>query len=292
MILNYNIDLSKYQLILCNPLKYSDNFTFIPIKIYNNGLYKCIFQTPLLFTPFGIQKTQNNKNIIDLSFHNKKNDKSLCIFLNKLKSIYKTIHKIIDKKFHKKYEINSFIKETEFEECIRFKVSSSMLIYDEYKNNLNEINKFTYGNFIIYLDGLWLNNNSIWFQWYLLQAKIKIPLHLKEYSFIDEIEKKEDNKYDKMIKMGVPKQAVERQKLLDGFIPKKSKISNIPPPPPLMISNSSKEIPKITANDLKSVVLKKGKTIHKKKNNNKDNQFEPPTLEELQSTLSKLKSIK
>lgn len=284
MILNYDIDLSQYQLTLCNPLKYSDNFTFIPIKIYNNRLHKCIFQTPLLFTPFGIQKTQNDKNIIDLSFQNKNNDKSLCIFLNKLKSIYKTIHK----KLSKKYEINSFIKITDYEECIRLKVSSSILIYDEYKNSLNEINKFTYGNFIIHLDGLWLNDNSIWFQWYLLQAKIKIPLYLKEYSFIDEIEKeKKTNKYDKMIKMGVPKQAVERQKLLDGFIP-------VPPPPPLHIFNKSSiinEIPKITANDLKSVVLKKGKIIHKKKIN-KNNQFEPPTLEELQSTLSKLKSIK
>ena len=165
-----------------------------------------------------------------------------------------------------------------------------MLIYDEHKNKLNEINKFTYGNFIIHLDGLWLNNNSIWFQWYLLQAKIKIPLHLKEYSFIDEIEKKEINKYDKMIKMGVPLQAVERQKLLDGSIISVSHIP--PPPPPLMISNSpKKEIPKITANDLKSVLLKKGKTIHKKIKN-KENHFEPPTLEELQSTLSKLKSIK
>jgi hypothetical protein len=289
MILNYNIDLSKYQLILCNPLKYSESFTFIPIKIYNKGLHKCIFQTPLLFTPFGIQKTHNDKNIIDLSFQNKKNDKSLCIFLNKLKSIYKTIYK----KLNTKYEINSFIKETEFEECIRFKVSSSILIYDEYKNILNEINKFTYGNFIIHLDGLWLNNNSIWFQWYLLQAKIKIPLYLKEYSFIDEIENKEKiknetNKYDKMIKMGVPKQAVERQKLLDGFIP-------IPPPPPLSLLNKSpikKEIPKITANDLRSVTLKKGKTINKIDKIKKRNNFEPPTLEELQSTLSKLKSIK
>jgi hypothetical protein len=286
MILNYNIDLSKYQLILCNPLKYSDNFTFIPIKIYNEGLYKCIFQTPLLFTPFGIQKTQNDKNIIDLSFQNKKNDKSLCIFLNKLKSIYKTIYK----KLNKKYKINSFIKETEYEECIRLKVCSSILIYDEYKNNLNEINKFAYGNFIIHLDGLWLTDNSIWFQWYLLQAKIKIPLYLKEYSFIDEIEnkekvKKEINKYDKMIKMGVPKEAIERQKILDGLIP-------VPPPPPLFSKSSiKKEIPKITSNDLKSVVLKKGKTIHKKINKTENN-FEPPTLEELQSTLSKLKSIK
>lgn len=288
MILNYDIDLSRYQLTLCNPLKYSENFTFIPIKIYNNRLHKCIFQTPLLFTPFGIQKTQNDKNIIDLSFQNKKNDKSLCIFLNKLKSIYKTIHK----KLSKKYEINSFIKMTDFEECIRLKVSSSILIYDEYKNSLNEINKFTYGNFIIHLDGLWLSDNSIWFQWYLLQAKIKIPLYLKEYSFIDEIENKEKpNKYDKMIKMGVPKQAVERQKILDGFI-------SVPPPPPLPIFNKSstkEEIPKITPNDLKSVILKKGKTVHKKKiinKNIKDNHFEPPTLEELQSTLSKLKSIK
>lgn len=291
MILNYNIDLSKYQLILCNPLKYSESFTFIPIRIYNNGLHKCIFQTPLLFTPFGIHKTQNNKNIIDLSFQNKKNDKSLCIFLNKLKSIYKTIHK----KLHKKYEINSFIKETEFEECIRFKVCSSMLIYDEYKNILNDINKFTYGNYIIHLDGLWLNNDSIWFQWYLLQAKIKIPLYLKEYSFIDEKVETETNKYDKMIKMGVPLQAVERQKLLDGFSHPNPSRPNPPRPPPLPFSKSSKikEIPKITAGDLKSVILKKGKRTNKTINKIKsDNHFEPPTLEELQSTLSKLKSIK
>ena len=31
MILNYNIDLSQYQLTLCNPLKYSDNFVASPI---------------------------------------------------------------------------------------------------------------------------------------------------------------------------------------------------------------------------------------------------------------------
>ena len=100
MILNYNEDLSKYQLTVCNPLKYSEKFTFIPIKIYKNGFHKCIFQTPLLFSPFGIQKTKNDKNIIDLSFQNKINDKSLCIFLNKLNWFNKKTHFLKTKSFY------------------------------------------------------------------------------------------------------------------------------------------------------------------------------------------------
>ena len=87
MILHYKDDFSQYQFYLCKPLKYSESYTFIPIKFYKDKFYKCIFQTPLLFSPFGIQKTKNNKKIIDLSFQNKNNDKSLKIFLKILNKI-------------------------------------------------------------------------------------------------------------------------------------------------------------------------------------------------------------
>ena len=45
-------------------------------------LRKCILQTPLMFTPFGIQETKNNKKVIDISFQNINNDKSYKYFKN------------------------------------------------------------------------------------------------------------------------------------------------------------------------------------------------------------------
>ena len=281
MILSGDSNFNELDIKLYKSLKYSDEFTFIPIKIYNKKLLNLIIQTPLLFTPYGIQKTKNNKDIIDLSFQNKKNDKYVEKLLNNLKYLYN----LIKKRYKNKYKINNFLKNTDFDECIRLKVSKDVLLFDDNKNNINIINNYSYGNFIICLEGLWLNNNDIWFQWILLQSRIRIPVYLKEYSFIDEIKtiKKKEDKYEKMIKMGVPKEAVQRQKMLDGHIP--------PPPPILNISNNNNrfDIPKIKASDLQSVKLKKGKKIDKIKIKEKHNNFEPPSLEELQTTLSKLR---
>ena len=286
MIIHHKEDFSEYDICILKSLKYSDTFTFIPIQLNKketNKFQKCIFQTPLLFSPFGIQTTKNNKKIIDVSFQNKDNDNSLKQFEKTLSLIYKRIHH----KYSNEYTMNHFMKETDFENCLRLKIPSDILIYDENQSTMNTIQSFTYGYFIIHLHGLWLNNNDIWFQWDLLQAKVLIPTYLKEYSFIDEIQnKKLPSKYDKMIKMGVPEEAVQRQKILDGKIP--------PPPPPPGISlpkTKSYIIHKIQASDLQSVTLKKGKPLPKKKMKTNNN-FEPPSIEELQTTLSKLKSIK
>ena len=65
-----------------------------------------------------------------------------------------------------------------------------------------------------------------------------------------------------------------------------------PPPPNLMSQNKlSYSIPKIKASDLQNVILKKSKPISKPKIKRDPNHFEPPTIEELQSTLSRLKKI-
>ena len=40
-------------------------------------------------------------------------------------------------------------------------------------------------DYIIHLSGLWINKNNLFLKCNLLQAKINIPLFLKEYSFID-----------------------------------------------------------------------------------------------------------
>ena len=289
MIIHHSENLKSYQFFIQKSLKYSDKFTFIPIRLKKDKIYqKCILQTPLLFTPYGIKKTQNNKDIIDITFQNIENDKGQSLFHANLKYIYDTVYE----KYKYDYIVNDFLKHTEFNDCLRLKLNENTIIFDEYKNKIEVINNYSYGNFIIELEGMWLNEDNIWFQWNLLQAKIKIPTYLSEYSFVDEIHEKEktkkEDKYDKMLKMGVPKEAINRQKIIDGKIP-------LPPPPPNLKTSSnakSYDIPKINASDLQNVILKKGKPISKPKPKINPNNFEPPSLEELQSTLARLKPTK
>ena len=291
MIIHHSENIKSYHLFIQKPLKYSDKFTFIPLRFKKTEEFiKCIFQTPLLFTPYGICKTQNNKNIIDISFQNIENDKSQILFHKHLKYIYDTVYE----KYKYDYIVNDFLKSTDFNDCLRLKINSNTKIFDESKNIIEKIENYSYGNFIIELEGLWLNEDNIWFQWNLLQAKIKLPTHLTEYSFVDEIViHKIDDKYDKMLKMGVPKAAVERQRLLDGRGNSKG-IPKPPPPPPGMLPERSTTttVPKIKASDLRNVVLKKGKPIDKKPIKKDPNHFEPPTLEELQTTLSRLRKTR
>jgi len=292
MIIHHKEDFSKYKIHLLKKLQYSDTFTFIPLKIMNQNkkLETCILQTPCLFTPYGLQKTLNNKTIIDLSFLNKDNDKYCSQFLENLEDIFQTI-KV---QFSKDYTVNHFCKDSQYSECMRLKVDKS-LFFNHDRQPIDSIDPFSYGNFLIHLHGLWINDNKVWFQWYLVQAKIIEPLSLQEYSFIDEIQETKSNeplsKYDKMLKMGIPKEAVERQKQLDSI--NTSSNIPIPPPPPPNFKNTRNNIPEINAEDLQNVVLKKGKPIKNKQNKekNNDNVFEPPSLEELQITLSKLKKI-
>ena len=292
MIIHHSEPLKEYHVCVDKPLKYSDKFTFIPIKLQKETKYhKCIFQTPLLFTPFGSQVLMNGKQVIDLSFHNKGNDKAQLNFLKTLTNIYQCVNH----KYNDLYKVNRFLKITDFDECIRLKLNDNTSLYDENKNKIKQIDKFTYGFFIIELEGMWLNENKIWFQWNLLQARVNTPTHLSEYSFIDELKiiKKADHKndkYDKMIKLGVPKDAVNMQKMLDGL----NKIPP-PPPPPMPINgmkSTASDIPKISALDLKSVVLKKRQHMKAKKIIKEHGSFEPPTLEELQTTLSRLRPTK
>ena len=295
MIIHHSEDIKLYHLFINKALKYSEKFTFIPIRLKKDkDFIKCIFQTPLLFTPYGIKKTQNNKNIIDLSFQNIENDKSQLNFHKNLEYIYNTVYN----KYKYDYIVNKFLKNTDFNDCLRLKINDNTKIFDESKNIIEKIENYSYGNFIIELEGLWLNEENIWFQWNLLQGKVRLPTHLTEYSFIDEIidHKKRDDKYDKMLKMGVPKEAVERQKLLDNKM-SKSVSNRIPPPPPppppgILPEKKINSIPKIKASDLRNVVLKKSKPIEKKPIKKDPNHFEPPTLEELQTTLSRLRKTK
>lgn len=264
--------IDEIEVGLKNKLKYSDNYHFYPFKFnYNDKFIDTIFQTPKLFVPFGIQSLKNGNKILDLSFQNINNDNDTLQFIENLNKIYK----IIKNKF-KKYKVNKFLKKTNYDYLMRLKINNC-LFYDSNKKIINKINPFSYGKFIIQLKGLWIHNKDVWFQWYLLQGKIDTDITLDNYCFIEE----ENDKYQKMIQMGVPKEAVELKKKME---------SNIPPPPPLPNLKPSLPISKIKASDLQNVKLKKPKEILKEKIKKKvSNHFEPPSLEELQITISKLK---
>ena len=105
-----------------------------------------------------------------------------------------------------------------------------------------------YGNYIIYLQGFWIIENDIYFQWYVLQAKIDLPLFLEEYSFVDEIPKPP---------------------------PLPKSFSKPPKPPPLPIFKKSNS----------KIIIGKGKQIKKGK------ELDVPSLDEIKSALSRLKTI-
>jgi len=195
------------------------------------------------------------------------------------------------------------------------------------KHPLETISSFSYGTFLVDLHGLWISNKEIWFQWYLVQAKIIEPICLQEYQFMDEypintdkvtevVDNSSDTvptKYDKMLKMGVPKEAVERQKALDMNMSVKTQkvkipYGSIPPPPPppstpsfnpsSVKSETSGGLHKIDAKDLLSVKLKSaserqitGGHTPSDTDNKEMGYFEPPSLGDIQTMLKKLKPI-
>lgn len=220
ILLNNNI-INIDDINIKNKLYYSDKYTFIPVLYKNENI---IIQTPKLYSQYGIYN-KDNYNSIKLSLRNKINDKNIINFEKNLSIIFK---KIKDK-FNEKYIINDFLK-NDNDKYIRFKIQDNTLYFDQNKNKLNTIQANTYGNYIINLYGIWIIENNIYFQWYILQAKIYIPPSLNEYSFIEE---------------------------------KK----NIPPPPPLPPQNFKKKIinKDNTYNDVKINEVKTNK-----KNNNKD----------------------
>ena len=253
----YNQSIQSKDINIKKFLKYSDNYTLIPIKYKNNDL---IIQTPKMYIPYGEKFVYNNndKKYVDISFQNIENDKNIELFYHNLDIIHSKINKVFDG-----YNVDDLIKIYNRNELLRLKINKGILIYDHNRNIIDKIIPNTYGYFIIHLHGLWVNknNNNIYYHWVLLQSKIDIPLYLTEYSFIDDtpqiskgkgmgkgksipppppslILPKPLTKYDRMIKMGVPIHAVQNK-----------------------IQNDKK----INAADLQSITLKKTIINDKKK---------------------------
>ena len=224
----YNIKFEYDKINIKPKLNYLNEFTFIPIKYDNKDF---VIQTPKLFIPFNI-KEFNDKRYLDLSFQNIKNDKNVKLLYENLELIYKKVKEIT-----KKYEIKDFLREFNESFLMRFKVLENTLFFDQNKNKIDLLENLTYGEFIIHLQGLWLINNKLNFDWILLQGKIDMPLYLSEYSFIDynkgyEYSKGKGlgksksipppppppplNSFDNLLRLGISKEAIERKNNLNN----------------------------------------------------------------------------
>jgi hypothetical protein len=225
----YNIKFEYDKINIKPKLNYLNEFTFIPIKYDNKDF---VIQTPKLFIPFNI-KEFNDKRYLDLSFQNIKNDKNVKLLYENLELIYKKVKEIT-----KKYEIKDFLREFNESFLMRFKVLENTLFFDQNKNKIDLLENLTYGEFIIHLQGLWLINNKLNFDWILLQGKIDMPLYLSEYSFIDynygyskgkglgkgksipppppTLPFKPLNSFDNLLRLGISKEAIEHKKKLNN----------------------------------------------------------------------------
>lgn len=288
----HNADLSQMKLKLGNFRKFSDEYSFIPINvIFDDKRIPLLIQTPQMFIPYGItQNEDNNKTHCTISFHNKENDLLTRNLLKDLKNIQEKITQIYSDEF----SVNPFLKDSLYSECMKLKINDSSKHYNNQKKQIDKIECFSYGSFIIQLSGLWIQNKQMWFQWLLLQSRIDDKLEIQEYAFVDKkipppppLPKSFSSisKYHSMIKMGVPKNAVLQKMKQDDVNPslleKNEKILETP----------SRNL--ITSSMLQSVKLKKKnssvKISDKNKNKIEKRDKRVPSLDEIQNALKRLK---
>ena len=183
MILHHkDLNMERILIKFKKGFKYTDNISFIPIH-YNKK--EIILQSPNMYVPFDVINYKgNNKKYLDLSFQNlcdKDTDefmKNLEIILNHVQDNYSD------------FSINNFIKENGKYKLMRFKLGEDTLFFNQDKEKLDKIPIKTFGVFILSLNGLWMIDKKIWFNWKILQSKSYIPIKLKEYYFFDEEEDK------------------------------------------------------------------------------------------------------
>jgi len=274
MILKHtDINFQKDKFSFKKSRQFSSDFTFIPIQYDNKDI---LIQTPHCFIPFEASQFSkiSKKKYLDLSFQEKN--------IDFIQSCFEGIFKIVSEKYSDNYQVEPFLKKSQYSQWMRFKVEEDCLFFDQNKNPIQSFPQKIFGIFIIQLSGLWIMNQKMWFNWNIIQAKCNLPVKLKEYAFLDDEEDDNNNgnddkmikrtippppppppltKYQQMLKLGVPTQAVEHKKKVD----------------------------RIQASDLQKVVLKK--TVYDKKSKEGTKDSYTPSIDEIRNALQSLQKI-
>jgi len=275
-----NIDVKN--ITLKNKINISNDFTNYPIKYKNNNL---IIQTPIVYLPFGINK-YNNKSYIDISFINIKNDPIMCEF----KKLIVNIHNCIKKKVSKKIKFVSSFKSTEhYPDRLRLSFYEDILVFNESKSliTFDYIKSKIYSKLLIIPQFLWTNNKVAGIVWNILQMKIYSKPMLDIYSFIDD--EVNIDKYIKLMRCGVPTQAIKNKMNLEKIDPNLLD-KFIKPNPSQQTSRLSLHIPILDLNktNLKSIPKKKIKQNKSNSNSNSNSNSQTG----FRMTMDQLKNIK
>ena len=264
---------------------------------YKEGeeMENCYIQTPYIFNryaPSSFEGNLENKIHLDLQFEISDskniddNSKQINSFYEIISKIQRILKNRTRKKNLEKLKFVNSIKEKEngFTEnkCYNFrnKIHSMngnpyLRVFDSNRQTVKDhkLRPNVYIRYIIHLESIWYFEDTYGINWYIVQAEIKLPDILKNYSFYNEnepIEEKKEKepsyeeqhygKYLKMLKMKIPEQAVKNKMVMDGIDPsildtillKRRRILPIPPsppPPPLAIGNL--KLKKVEEKDIK-----------------------------------------
>lgn len=272
---------------------------------------RLLIQTPYIYnryTPSYYEGNIENKINHDLqlditeSKNINENSKLIIEFYNLVVKIQKNIKIRIRKKNLEKLKfICSLRKQDENKYNFRTKIHSLngkpyLRVFNSNRESDLEqkLKPNTYIRYLIHLESIWFFGDTYGFNWYLVQAEIKLPNILKRYSFYNEnvLEEKENksNVYDKyvnMYKKRIPIQAIKNKMIMDGLDPNIldsiiNKTNNIPIPLIINQLNSTK-LKNVREGDKTQVKRTQVKT--------NPNDIGVPTQNQLLEQLKKLKKI-
>ena len=300
-------EIHNEHIIYKKPICIGNNMYKYPIKYLANDL---IIQSPIIFIPFGLSM-YNNKTYLDISFVNINSDKEMQLFKKTLDNINSNVIKKIKKK-NKNLKFNSSIKKSSniYPDRFRLSIKDDILVFNENKQiiDFSYIQPKMYVKILIHPECIWNNEDSFGITWNVLQLKLYTKLILNTYSFIDDETSNNDNKYKddpkyqkyfKMIKMGVPIDAIKHKMICDNLDPNildsnsnntiLNKSNTGPPPPP--------PLPKLNPiNMLEQIKNSKKQKANKKEITKTISKDTPlcfrPSANEIMEQLNKLKNKK
>ena len=256
----------------------------------NYNQVQLLIQTPTLYNPFDVSKYDS----LDLYINSDEMDNN---FLNLIKYISELAEKMADSYPYKLEYVDSVkFSDHSPDKRLRLNISRACKVFNRNKQkiDMSDLRGKTMAKYIICPKYIWLNYVSRKFgiYWEVVQVKI-MEQNYDIYMFLDDEDEKPQSidscenktskvpeKYDKMIKMGIPKGAIENKMRLDGLDPdlyfynnenknNQKTILDIIRPDPLSLINAKSNLKKKN----KEYLLKETKTI-------RETGFKPPSIDE------------